>query len=202
VNASPAVEVEAAARAAQTGALIVLPTDTVYGVGARPDDPEAMERLFKLKGRSEDVAVAVLVASLEAVVDIASYDERAKRLARRVWPGAVTLVLPRTPRSAKWALGGDSSTIGVRVPRHPTALDLLSRTGPLAVSSANRSGDPTPGTCAALRALFGDRVGAYLCDAGELRSRPSTVVDLTGSEPIVLREGDLKRKDIERLVSK
>ena len=136
MRASTHAEVEAAARAAQTGALVVLPTDTVYGVGARPDDPAAIERLFKLKGRSEDVAVAVLVASLDAAVDIASHDDRAKRLARRVWPGAVTLVLPRTPRSANWALGGDSSTIGVRVPSHPIALDLLSRTGPLAVSSA------------------------------------------------------------------
>jgi tRNA threonylcarbamoyl adenosine modification protein (Sua5/YciO/YrdC/YwlC family) len=193
--------VEAAAREALAGALIVLPTDTVYGIAARPDSQDAMERLFEAKGRSHEVAVAVLAATPLEARDVASHDERATRLARRAWPGPVTLVLPRTPRSAEWSLGGDPATIGVRVPNHPVAMDLLSRTGPLAVSSANRSGDETPATCEALRAVFADRVAAYLCDAGELRSRPSAVLDLTRDEPVVLRDGALERADIERLLS-
>ena len=194
-------DIEAAARAAMAGALIVLPTDTVYGIAARPDAPDAMERLFQAKGRSHEVAIAVLAASPLEARQVASHDERATRLARRVWPGPVTLVLPRAPRSAGWTLGGNPATIGVRVPNHSVAIDVLSRTGPLAVSSANRSGDETPATCEALRAVFADRVAAYLCDAGELRSRPSTVVDLTADEPLVLRDGALGRSDIERLLS-
>jgi L-threonylcarbamoyladenylate synthase len=190
-----------AAAAAAAGELIVLPTDTVYGIGTRPDDPAATGRLFDAKGRPADLPLPVLVPSLSSAVEIASFDERAHRLARRAWPGAITLVLPRARRAAAWDLGGDAATIGVRQPRHPTATGLLERTGPLAVTSANRSGESTPITCDAVRAVFADAVAVYLCDEVEVESRPSTVVDLTGSCEVVLREGQLGASELRELLA-
>jgi L-threonylcarbamoyladenylate synthase len=190
-----------AAAAALEGRLIVLPTDTVYGIGTRPDDPAATARLFEAKGRPDALPLPVLVSSLSAAAVIASFDDRARRLAMRAWPGPITLVLPRTPRAIGWDLGGDAATIGVRQPHHATALALLERTGPLAVTSANRSGDPTPVTCDEVRAIFADAVAVYVCDEVEIESRPSTVVDLTGSRAVVLREGRLGSSELEELLS-
>ena len=103
-----------AAEAALAGGLIVLPTDTVYGIGTRPDDGAATARLFRAKGRARDVPLPVLAPSTAAAADVASFDDRAEHLAARVWPGAVTIVLGRTARSERWDLGDDRSTIGIR----------------------------------------------------------------------------------------
>ncbi len=185
-----------AAEAALAGLLIVLPTDTVYGIGTRPDDPAATARLFEAKGRPRELALPVLVASREQAERIAAFDERARALAGRFWPGALSLVLPRTELSLPWALGEEPSTIAVRMPHHPLALALLARTGPLAVTSANRSGEPTPTTCEGLQEVFGDAVAVYLCQAEPLAGSPSTVVDLTGPEPRVLRAGALAEGEL------
>lgn len=185
-----------AAEAALAGRLVVLPTDTVYGIGTRPDDPAATARLFEAKGRPRELALPVLVASREQAEEIAVFDERARRLAGRFWPGALSLVLPRTERSRSWALGEETSTIAVRMPHHPLALALLARTGPLAVTSANRSGEPTPSTCEELQRVFGDAVAVYLCEPEPLVGAPSTVVDLTGPELRVLREGALREAEL------
>jgi len=185
-----------AAEAALAGRLVVLPTDTVYGIGTRPDDPAATARLFEAKGRPRELALPVLVASREQAERIAVFDERARRLAGRFWPGALSLVLPRTERSRSWALGEETSTIAVRMPHHPLALALLARTGPLAVTSANRSGEPTPSTCEELQRVFGDAVAVYLCEPEPLVGAPSTVVDLTGPELRVLREGALREAEL------
>ena len=189
-----------AAEAALAGRLIVLPTDTVYGIGTRPDDAAATTRLFRAKGRARDVPLPVLAPSAAAAADVASFDDRAERLAARIWPGAVTIVLRRTARSERWDLGDDRSTIGIRVPAHPLALAVLARTGPLAVTSANRSGEPTPGGCDELQRTFGDAVSVYLC-AEEPPAAPSTVVDLTDAEPRILRRGTLDAAELERLLS-
>lgn len=178
-----------AAEAALAGRLIVLPTDTVYGIGTRPDDPAATARLFEAKGRPRELALPVLVASRKQAERIAAFDGRARVLAGRFWPGALSLVLPRTERSRAWALGERSATIAVRMPHHPLALALLARTGPLAVTSANRSGEPTPATCEELQRVFGDAVAVYLCEPDPLAGLPSTVADLTGPDLRVLREG-------------
>jgi tRNA threonylcarbamoyl adenosine modification protein (Sua5/YciO/YrdC/YwlC family) len=178
-----------AASAALGGALVVIPTDTVYGLGTRPDDPAATARLFEAKGRPRELELPVLVASLAAGEEVGSFDERARAIAARFWAGPVTLVLPRTERSRGWELGGDGGTVGVRMPHHPLALAVLARTGPLAVTSANRSGEPTPATCRELEAVFGEAVDVYLCEETPLEGRPSTVVDLSGAEPRVLRAG-------------
>ncbi len=188
--------VEEAVEAALAGELIVLPTDTVYGIGTRPDDPAATARLFEAKGRPRDLELPVLVPNTAVAREVAAFDERAERLALTSWPGPLTIVLPRTDRSRAWDLGGDPATVGVRVPRHPLALAVLSRTGPLAVTSANRSGDPTPATCEGVVEVFGDLVAVYLCAEEPLAGPPSTVVDLAHGEPRVLRAGALDPTEV------
>ena len=178
-----------AAQAALAGRLIVLPTDTVYGIGTRPDDAAATARLFEAKGRSRELTLPVLVPSAAAAREIAAFDERAEALALACWAGPLTLVLRRTDRSLGWDLGGDPLTVGVRMPHHPLALAVLARTGPLAVTSANRSGEPTPTTCEAVERVFGAMVDVYLCEEEPLGETASTVVDLAHGEAQVLRVG-------------
>jgi tRNA threonylcarbamoyl adenosine modification protein (Sua5/YciO/YrdC/YwlC family) len=190
-----------AVAAALAGALIVLPTDTVYGIGTRPDDPRATARLFEAKGRPRDVELPVLVPSRAEGERVAAFDARAAELAGRFWPGPLTLVLPRSQASAGWDLGGDASTIGVRMPHHPIALAVLARTGALAVTSANRTGEPTPRSCDELAGVFGDRVAVYLCEPEPLHGVASTVVSLLGPEIRVLREGAIAVEAIERALA-
>jgi tRNA threonylcarbamoyl adenosine modification protein (Sua5/YciO/YrdC/YwlC family) len=160
----------------------------LYGIGTRPDDPAATRRVFEAKGRPRALTLPVLVASVADAERIASFDGRARALAERHWPGALTIVLPRSDASRGWDLGDETDSIGVRVPDHPVALALLERAGPLAVTSANRSGEPTPGSCDELRAIFADAVDVYLCQDDAPRRVASTVVDLTG-DARVLRRG-------------
>jgi tRNA threonylcarbamoyl adenosine modification protein (Sua5/YciO/YrdC/YwlC family) len=183
--------IDDAAAAIGRGGLVVLPTDTVYGLGARPDDPRATAAIFEAKGRPRDLTLPVLVATVEEARRAAVFDGRAARLADACWPGPITIVLPRTERSRGWDLGGETGSIGVRVPDHPVALELLGRTGPLAVTSANRSGEPPATHTEALTAAFGDRVAVYLTEDAPLVGSASTVVDLLGPEPVILRRGDV-----------
>jgi tRNA threonylcarbamoyl adenosine modification protein (Sua5/YciO/YrdC/YwlC family) len=197
-GADPLAEAVAAAR---RGELIVFPTDTVYGVAARPDDPAATDRLFTAKARPRDLTLPVLVASVTEARGIARFDERADRLAAACWPGALTMVLPRTPSSEGWDLGADAGSIGVRVPSHPLALALLAATGPLAVTSANRSGRPPATTCDELVGAFRDDVAVYLCEDEPLGGSASTVVSLLGPALEVLRAGAMDERTLERLSS-
>ena len=182
-------EVERAAEAALGGSLVVLPTDTVYGIGTRPDDPAATARLFEAKQRPRHLELPVLVPRLELAEQVGEMEEAALRLAEAFWPGALTVVVRRSADASGWALGEDPDTVGLRVPAHPVALALLEHTGPLAVTSANRSGEPTPATCEEVREVFGDDVAVYLCDEAPLSGASSTVVDLAHGEPRVLRWG-------------
>ena len=194
--------VEEAIGAALRGELIVLPTDTVYGIGTRPDVPEATAALFAAKGRPRDLELPVLGARRRLRrADVARLDERAHRLADALWPGALTLVLARTAESRPWDLGGDPETVGVRVPRHPLAIAVLAGTGPLAVTSANRSGEPTPADCADLEEVFGDAVSVYLCEETPLSGTASTVVDLAHGAPAILREGSIGERTILELLA-
>ena len=190
---SPVAE---AAQAIHAGRLIALPTDTVYGIGSRADDPSATTRIFEAKGRSRDLELPVLVPSTAAAREIAAFDARADALSFRFWAGPLTIVLPRTSASRGWELGGDPETIGVRMPHHPLALAVLSLTGPLAVTSANRSGEPTPETCAGLTDVFGQAVEVYLCAPEPLLGRPSTVVDLVSGTYRVLRAGAILEDEV------
>jgi len=187
---------EQAAAAALEGMPIVFPTDTVYGIGTRPDDPAATAGLFEAKARPRDLELPVLVPTVQAARAIATFDVRADVLALSFWAGPLTIVLPRSEVSRGWDLGGDAATIGVRMPHHPLTLALLARTGPLAVSSANRSGEPTPSTCEELGGVFGDAVAVYLCADEPLGQVASSVVDLTGGEPRMLRVGAVSDDDV------
>lgn len=195
-GADPVADAVAAAR---RGRLIVFPTDTVYGIAARPEDPAATDRLFTAKARPRDLTLPVLVASATEARGIARFDGRADRLTAACWPGALTLVLPRTPASEGWDLGAGVGSIGVRVPSHPLALALLAATGPLAVTSANRSGRPPATTCDELVEAFGDDVAVYLCQDEPLLGSASTVVSLLGPALEVLRAGAMDVRTLERL---
>ena len=183
--------IDAAVAAVRRGELVVLPTDTVYGIAARPDDALATAAIFEAKGRPRDRTLPVLVATEGEARRAAVFDGRAARLAAATWPGPITLVLRRTEHSRSWDLGGDGISIGVRVPDDPIALELLRRAGPLATTSANRSGDPPAEDAEALRAAFGDRVAVYLIADRAITGSASSVVDLTGPEPVILRRGDV-----------
>jgi L-threonylcarbamoyladenylate synthase len=197
VKGDPIAEAAAAAR---RGALIVFPTDTVYGLATRPDDPAATDRVFRAKRRPADLALPVLVPSAVAARAVAVLDARAERLAAGCWPGALTLVLARTDASAAWALGGDGETVAVRMPHHPLALAVLAAAGPLAVTSANHSGAPPATTCDELTAAFTDEVECYLCQDEPLSGLASTVVDLTHGRAAVLRSGAVDRDVVARLL--
>lgn len=177
------------AASVRRGELVVFPTDTVYGIAARPDEPRATARLFEAKGRPRDLELPVLTATEDAARTVAVFDDRADRLAAAWWPGGVTLVLPRTALSQGWDLGGDRDTVGVRVPHHPLALAVLAATGPLAVTSANRSGEPPATDADALERTFGDAVTVYLCQEAPLEGAASTVVDLAHGPARLLRAG-------------
>jgi len=187
-----------AVAAARRGELIVFPTDTVYGIATRPDDPAATHRLFEAKRRPLDLTLPVLVGNAGHAREIARFDDRAERLAQALWPGGLTLVLGRTPSSQGWDLGGDPDSIGVRAPSHPLASAVLAG-GALATTSANRSGEPPAATCEELVAVFGGDVEVYLCQDEPLAGAPSAVVSLLGDRLEILRAGDLDPALIERL---
>lgn len=194
-DSPPEEAIEAAARAVRAGELIVVPTDTVYGIAARPDRKKATALLFTAKRRPRDLTLPVLVGDVEDAGRVGVLDERARALADRFWPGGLTLVLPRTELARRWDLGAEKQTAGVRVPDHPVALALLRTTGPLAVTSANRSGEPTPSDCPGVRALFGQMVAVYLC-AGPVGALASTIVDVSGPDPKVIREGAIRATEV------
>jgi L-threonylcarbamoyladenylate synthase len=193
------VQVKAVVAALRAGGAVVLPTDTVYGLVALPGDPVATERLFDLKGRGTEAPVAVLCADVDqalALVDPADAAAvRALRaVAERWWPGPLTLVAQRRP-GAVLHLGEPSTTVGLRVPDHALVQAVMALVGPIAATSANRHGDPTPTTSAAAVATLGQGV-ALVVDGGPLTGAASTVLDTTIEPWRVLREGELPISDI------
>jgi L-threonylcarbamoyladenylate synthase len=189
-----------AVAAVRRGELIAFPTDTVYGLGAAPHDPAATARLFDAKRRPRDLTLPVLAATPEVASTLARFDERAERLATALWPGPLTLVLPRSPASLPWDLGAATGTIGLRVPSHPLALAILSAAGPVATSSANRSGEPPAQTCDGLHAAFGDLVAVYLCQEQPLAGAASTVVDLAHDDVRIVRAGGVDASRIAQVL--
>ena len=170
----------AAEAALRSGQLAVVPTDTVYGLAADAFDPAAVAALLELKGRGRDMPVPVLVGSWQTLDGLTtSVPDAARGLVESFWPGPLTIVLHAAP-SLAWDLGDSRGTVAVRMPLHPVALDLLARTGPLAVSSANRTGAPPATDAGAAQAQLGTGVAVYL-DAGPSGDPvPSSIVDLTG----------------------
>lgn len=186
--------IHAATTALRAGALVILPTDTVYGIASRPDDPQATASLFEAKRRPAGLNLPVLAPSPEEALELVVANEVARRLAAAFWPGPLTMVLPRSGRSKSWQLGERPATVGVRVPDHALSLALLRRSGPLAATSANISGLAPVAGPAALQEAFGEAVAVYLV-ARTVAEAPlgvsSTVVDLTGEELRVLRKGPI-----------
>jgi len=180
---------EAAASAARRGDLVVLPTDTVYGLGCDAFNPHGVAALLAAKGRGRDMPVPVLVGSPETVEGLAyGLSKAARDLVEAFWPGALTVVVRHQP-SLAWDLGDANGTVALRMPLHPVAIELLRIVGPMAVSSANRSGSAPATSAAEAEAQLGDSVAVYL-DAGTSGAAvPSTIVDVSGPVPRLLRLG-------------
>lgn len=178
-----------AVTALRRGALAVLPTDTVYGLAADAFRPDSVAALLRLKGRGRDMPVPVLVGSPRTLDGVAAaVPEVGRRLVEAFWPGGLTLVCREQP-SLHWDLGETHGTVAVRMPLHPVAIEVLRETGPLAVSSANRSGEPPARRASDARAQLGEDVAVYLEAGATEDDTPSTIVDLTGDVPRVLRAG-------------
>jgi tRNA threonylcarbamoyl adenosine modification protein (Sua5/YciO/YrdC/YwlC family) len=191
----------AAAAALGKGELVVLPTDTVYGLAADAFTPDAVAALLAAKGRGRQMPPPVLVGSRRAafalVEDVSS---SASDLIDEFWPGGLTLVF-RSSRSLAWDLGDTKGTVAVRMPLHPVALDLLKETGPQAVSSANLSGSPPATTAAEAEKQLGDAVSVYL-DGGPCPGDvASTIVDVTGPVPRLLRVGVISVQRLRNVVA-
>ncbi len=177
------------------GGLVAFPTDTVYGVAALITDPAAIDRLYQAKERSTNKAIAVLIGDLAQIDQVAGqFPARARRLAERFWPGALTLVVPRSP--ALPANLSPTPTIGVRMPDHAFARELLRRAGPLATTSANLSGGPNPRDAQEVLEQLAGRIELVLDGGAAPGGVPSTVVDCTGAELVILREGAIPGEKI------
>jgi tRNA threonylcarbamoyl adenosine modification protein (Sua5/YciO/YrdC/YwlC family) len=181
--------IAAAAAAVKSGGLVVMPTDTVYGIGADAFDSNAVAALLAAKRRGRDMPVGVLVGSWHTIEGLVySMPDNARDLIRAFWPGALSLVVQQAP-SLQWDLGDARGTVMVRMPLHPVAIELLRQTGPMAVSSANISGQPAATTAQEARDQLGGLVDVYLDGGIAARQSASTIVDLTGAAPRIIREG-------------
>ncbi|MGA7227056.1 MAG: L-threonylcarbamoyladenylate synthase [Acidimicrobiia bacterium] len=182
------MSLETAVEAVRSGEVVGMPTDTVYGIGVDPLNEDAVARLFELKGRPEGKPVGVLAADISQALQLAEIEGAAHELARQFWPGALTLVVRPRVIMADWVGDTQRMTIGIRVPDHTVALDLLGSVGPMAVTSANLSGQADALDDREARMVFGSRVAVYL-EGVSPGGQGSTVVDATGTELIVLRQG-------------
>lgn len=179
--------------------LVVLPTDTVYGLAADAFDPAGVRRLLRAKGRGRSMPVAVLIASRDTLRALTtSLSAEARELTDAFWPGGLSLICRQQP-SLRWDLGDSRATVMVRMPDQVDALDLLADTGPLAVSSANLTGQPPATTVVEAQAMLGDAVDVYL-DGGRTSGTASTIVDATGDSLKLVRVGALTADEIASVV--
>jgi len=193
-----AAGLKAAAAAVRRGELIVLPTDTVYGLGADAFSPAAVARLLNAKGRGRDMPPPVLVGSVSAATALVEdMEEIGRHMIEEFWPGGLTLVC-RVSRSLTWDLGDTRGTVAVRMPLDRLSLDLLKETGPMAVSSANISGSPAAVTADEAEQQLGESVAVILDGGPASGGVPSTIVDVTGQMPRLLRAGAIS---VERLAA-
>jgi tRNA threonylcarbamoyl adenosine modification protein (Sua5/YciO/YrdC/YwlC family) len=192
--------IASAISALKGGRLVVLPTDTVYGIGADAFDNVAVAALLAAKGRGRNMPVPVLVGSWHTIDGLVySVPAQARALIRAYWPGALSLVVRQAP-SLQWDLGDANGTVMLRMPLHPVAIELLREVGPMAVSSANVSGRPAAVTATEARDQLGDLVEVYLESGPSVRQAASTIVDLSGASPRVLRQGPVTAAEIARVL--
>lgn len=188
-----------AAEVLRSGGTVLLPTDTVYGVAALPAMAGATDALFRLKARPDRQPLAVLVADAEQARSLViPPTPQVLRWMDRLWPGALTLVLPRSDDARSLVLGGDASTIGIRCPDHEFARSLAALVGPIATTSANRHGEPTPTTAAEAAASLAGAVGLVV-DGGRAGEVASTVVDATGPVWAMLRPGEVTDEQLRSI---
>ncbi len=192
--------VAAAVEAAKSGELVVLPTDTVYGIGADAFTPYAITSLHTARGAERRVPPPVLVGSRHTLDGLVySLPTAARELADAFWPGALTIMVEHSP-SLQWDLGETGGVVGVRMPLHPVALEVLREVGPMAVTAANKIGRPAPLTAEAAREQLEYSVRVYL-EAGEaVDPAPSTIIDVTGGAPKVLRNGAIPFEKLRDVV--
>jgi L-threonylcarbamoyladenylate synthase len=189
----------AAAASIGNGEIVVLPTDTVYGIGADAFDPAAVRRLLRAKGRGRDMPPPVLVSATGTLDALATdVTPQTRQLVETFWPGPLTVVC-RQQASLQWDLGDTRGTVAVRMPDHDVARSLLDRTGPLAVSSANVTGQAAARTALEAETMLGDSVQVYLDDGPTGAGDPSTIVDVTGEAPVVLRLGALSLEQLQEV---
>jgi L-threonylcarbamoyladenylate synthase len=181
--------IEAAVEAVKSGELVVLPTDTVYGVGADAFTPHAVTALQNARGADRRVPPPVLVGSRHTLDGLVySLPKAARELADAFWPGALTIMVEHSP-SLQWDLGETGGVVAVRMPLHPVALEVLREVGPMAVTAANKIGQSAPATAEEARDQLEYAVRIYLEAGAATDPAPSTIVDVTGAEPRVLRDG-------------
>jgi len=191
----------AATTAIRAGELVVMPTDTVYGLAADAFDPAAVNRLLEAKGRGRQMPPPVLVGSVATLDALASSPPTwARDLVAQYWPGPLTVVV-REQSSLQWDLGEARGTVAVRMPDDPVALELLGRTGPLAVSSANLTGRPAATDADQAAEMLADRVSVILDGGPTVDDRPSTIVDCTGTQPRVLRVGAVPVEELRTVLA-
>ncbi|MGV0811512.1 L-threonylcarbamoyladenylate synthase [Mycolicibacterium boenickei] len=195
-----ATGIASAVSAVKGGRLVVMPTDTVYGIGADAFDSEAVGALLAAKGRGRNMPVGVFVGSWNTIDGLVySVPPAARELIRAFWPGALSLVVTQAP-SLQWDLGDANGSVMLRMPLHPVAIELLREVGPMAQSSANVSGQPAAVTAAAAHEQLGDKVEVYLDGGPAEQQAASTIVDLTGAQPRILRTGPISAGEIARVV--
>ncbi|MDR6976878.1 tRNA threonylcarbamoyl adenosine modification protein (Sua5/YciO/YrdC/YwlC family) [Streptomyces sp. 3330] len=189
-----------AASAVRRGELVVLPTDTVYGIGADAFSSEAVADLLHAKGRGRNMPTPVLIGSPNTLHGLVTdFSEMAWELVDAFWPGALTLVAKHQP-SLQWDLGDTRGTVAVRMPLHPVAIELLTEVGPMAVSSANLTGHPAPENCDYAQEMLGDSVSVYLDGGPTPGNVPSSIVDVSREVPLLLREGAISADELRKVV--
>ncbi|MFI6288147.1 L-threonylcarbamoyladenylate synthase [Streptomyces sp. NPDC051018] len=189
-----------AASAVRRGELVVLPTDTVYGLGVDAFSSEAVADLLAAKGRGRNMPTPVLIGSPNTLHGLVTdFSEQAWELVDAFWPGALTLVARHQP-SLQWDLGDTRGTVAIRMPLHPVAIELLTEVGPMAVSSANLTGHAAPEDCGAAQEMLGDSVSVYLDGGPTPGIVPSSIVDVTGEMPVLLRAGALDADELRKVV--
>lgn len=189
-----------AATAIRSGRLVVTPTDTVYGIAADPFNPDAVSSLLSAKQRGPEMPVPVLVGSWHTIDGLVpSVSAEARTLIQAFWPGGLSIVVPQAP-SLTWNLGHTAGTVMLRMPSHPVAIELLREVGPLAVSSANVSGQPPATTAALAKQQLGDAVQVYLESGASDIGQASTIVDLVHGTPRVIREGAITAERIAEVL--
>lgn len=190
----------AAVNAVTAGRLVVMPTDTVYGLGCDAFNNEAVAKLLAAKHRGPDMPVPVLVGSWDTIRGLVQdYSPQARNLVEAFWPGALSIVVTQAP-SLPWNLGDTRGTVMLRMPLHPVAIELLRRTGPMAVSSANISGQPPAVTAEEAAAQLDSSAAVYLDGGTAQVGEASTIIDLSQRTPKILRHGAIPAEDIARVL--